>query len=187
MCLPAALPGSRLSMANLWVGGHSMKNGLHFDNFDNLLHVIAGSKRALLYPPHDAPHLYYISEGTNIRRHAHRFAAGGGGGFANDTTHEQVRKNVARINVFDEAVGTTHPEIHKAAPLVCQLDAGETLFLPKGWHHAVISSAEGARNLAVNTWYDLQGKTTPLERVSSLQDMFQPDGCPPAPASVEGR
>ena len=45
VCLPRALPASRLSMANLWVGGHLMKNGLHFDNYDNLLHQLAGSEQ----------------------------------------------------------------------------------------------------------------------------------------------
>ena len=70
VCLPAALPASTLTMANLWVGGHSMKNGLHFDMFDNLLHQVAGSKRALIFPPEDSPHLYYASEGANIRRYA---------------------------------------------------------------------------------------------------------------------
>ena len=38
VCLPKALPSSRLTMANLWVGGHSMKNGLHFDNCERARH-----------------------------------------------------------------------------------------------------------------------------------------------------
>lgn len=173
VCLPKALPPSKLTMANFWVGGHSMKNGLHFDNYDNLLFQLAGSKRTLLFPPADSPHLYYSSEGVNIRRHAFSLADG----FANETVHEAQRKNVAWINVFDEEVGSTHPTIHEASPSVCELNAGEALFLPKGWHHAVISAAEGRRNVAVNAWYDLRGQSTPLERVSSLEEMFQPDGC----------
>jgi len=169
VCLPAALPAAKLTMTNLWVGGHSMKNGLHFDNYDNLLHQLAGTKRALLFPPADARHLYYASEGTNIRRHAFSLESG----FANDTIHEAQRKNVARINVFDAQVGATHPTVEKASPTVCELREGDALFLPKGWHHAVISAAEGRRNIAVNTWYDLKGQTTPLERVASLEEMFQ--------------
>ena len=110
VCLPTALPATTLTMANLWVGGHSMKNGLHFDVFDNLLHQIAGSKRALIFPPEDSPHLYYANEGANIRRHAFSLGASG---FANETVHEAQRKNVAMINVFDDAVGTTHPTIAK--------------------------------------------------------------------------
>ena len=173
VCLPEALPGSKLTMTNLWVGGHSMKNGLHFDNYDNLLHQLAGSKRALLFPPEDAPHLYYASEGANIRRHAFSLDKG----FENETVHEAQRKNVAMINVFDENVGSSHPTVYKASPTVCELRAGDALFLPKGWHHAVISAAEGRRNLAVNTWYDLRGQSTPVARVSSLEEMFQADGC----------
>ena len=150
-----------------------MKNGLHFDNYDNLLFQLAGSKRALLFPPEDAAHLYYSSEGTNIRRHTFSLADG----FGNETVHEAVRKNVAMINVFDDDVATSHPTIAKASPTVCQLHAGDALFLPKGWHHAVISAAEGRRNVAVNTWYDLKGSTTPVARASSLEELFQPEGC----------
>ena len=81
------------------------------------------------------------------------------------------------VNVFDDAVATSHPTIAKASPTVCQLNAGDALFLPKGWHHAVISAAEGRRNVAVNTWYDLKGSTTPVARASSLEELFQPEGC----------
>ena len=77
-----------MSMANFWVGGHSMKNGLHFDNFDNLLFQIAGSKRALIFPPDDQKHLYYSSgSGANIRRHTFALESG----FANETVHEAIR------------------------------------------------------------------------------------------------
>jgi len=180
VCLPKALPGAKMSMANFWVGGRSMKNGLHFDNFDNLLHQLHGSKRALVLPPSDTPHLYYTESGANIRRHSFTFDADGrSAAFANETTHEQVRQNVAMINVFEEAVGTTHPKIAEASPLICELSEGEALFMPKGWHHAVISTAEGARNVAVNTWYDLQGtgRGGAVEKASSLADMFQTEGC----------
>ena len=165
-------------MTNLWVGGHSMKNGLHFDQYDNLLHQLAGTKRALLFPPDDASHLYYSSEGVNIRRHAFDLDHG----FQNETKHETQRKNVAMINVFDERVGTSHPTVYKATPTVCMLEEGQALFLPKGWHHAVISAAEGRRNVAVNTWYDLRGQATPVARVSSLDEMFQSEGCSGAKA-----
>ena len=213
VCLPDALPSAKLTMTNLWVGGHSMKNGLHFDVFDNLLHQLSGRKRALIFPPHDTPHLYYATKGANIRRHAFSLegdgssgsgssgsgSSGSGGsgsggsgsgggsgsasaavvarGFANETVHEAVRQNVAVINVFDEGVGQSHPDIAKATPYVCELGEGDALFLPKNWHHAVISSAETARNVAVNTWYDLRGSTTPLSRVSALEDLFQGEGC----------
>ena len=182
VCLPEALPASKLTMANLWVGGHSMKNGLHFDVFDNLLHQLSGRKRALLFPPSDTPHLYYALEsGANIRRHS--FSLEGGKGFSNETVHEAVRKNVAVIDVFDDAVAGSHPAIAHATPYVCELAEGDALFLPKNWHHAVISSAEHARNVAVNTWYDLRGGTTPLSRVSDLKELFQAEGCEaPQPA-----
>ena len=67
VCLPEALPSASLSLANFWVGGALMRNGLHFDNYDNLLFQIKGSKRALIFPPTDTEKLYYTA--ANIRRH----------------------------------------------------------------------------------------------------------------------
>ena len=67
VCLPEALPAASLSLANFWVGGALMRNGLHFDNYDNLLFQIKGSKRALIFPPTDTEKLYYTA--ANIRRH----------------------------------------------------------------------------------------------------------------------
>ena len=68
-------------------------------------------------------------------------------------------------------------KVSGASAMICELHAGDALFLPRGWHHAVISHAPERRNLAVNTWYDLQGKSVPLERVSALGDLFQGEGC----------
>ena len=89
VCLPSALPAASLEMANLWVGGELMKNGLHFDNYDNLLHQIRGRKRALLFPPEDTQYLYYGAASI----HRHEF--GLPGGVSNQTTFEKVR-NTAR-------------------------------------------------------------------------------------------
>ena len=50
-----------------------MKNGLHFDLYDNLLFQLRGTKRALLFPPADAKHLYYGA--ATIRRHGFDLAA----------------------------------------------------------------------------------------------------------------
>jgi len=101
------------------------------------------------------------------------------GGFAAETQHEKVRHNVAKLNIFADDIKTTHPKVAAASPTICELNEGEALFLPKGWHHAVISVAPERRNIAVNTWYDLQGagKSVPLSRVSSLDELFQQEGC----------
>jgi len=175
VCLPAALPGSKLTMANIWVGGDLMKNGLHFDNFDNLLHQIRGRKRALLFPPTDTENLYYSA--ATIRRHDINLTQpkpfeGSG------SHHDQIRHNVARVDVFAADVASTHPKVKDTSPMICELEPGDAMFLPKGWHHAVISHAPLRRNLAVNTWYDMQSKTVPMERVSALSDLFQMAGCP---------
>ena len=158
-------------MANLWVGGELMKNGLHFDNYDNLLHQIRGKKRALIFPPEDTPHLHYGA--ATIRRHEFELPAG----VTNRTTFDRVRRNVAKINVFAPDVAATHPSIARASPLVCELDEADALFLPRGWHHAVVSASPAQRNLAVNLWYDLQRGEGAAAKLSALGDMFQVEGC----------
>jgi hypothetical protein len=37
------------------------------------------------------------------------------------------------VNVFADDVGTTHPLVRQASPMVCELDEGDALFLPRGW------------------------------------------------------
>jgi len=179
VCLPddALLPASRLEMANLWVGGELMKNGLHYDNYDNLLHQLRGKKRALLFPPADTPHLHYGA--ANIRRHGFALP----GGVTNATTFEKVRRNVAKVNVFAPDVAATHPSVARASPTVCELAEGDALFVPRGYHHAVVSASPSQRNVAVNLWYDLQragggGGADASRAATELIGMFQPrDGC----------
>jgi len=179
VCLPddGLLPASRLEMANLWVGGELMKNGLHYDNYDNLLHQLRGKKRALLFPPADTPHLHYGA--ANIRRHGFALP----GGVTNATTFEKVRRNVAKVNVFAPDVAATHPSVARASPTVCELAEGDALFVPRGYHHAVVSASPSQRNVAVNLWYDLQragggGGADASRAATELIGMFQPrDGC----------
>ena len=63
VCLPRALPSERMTMANFWVGGHSMKNGLHFDNYDNL----SSSSRCHTLTLAPAPHLNLLPLKNGLR------------------------------------------------------------------------------------------------------------------------
>ncbi len=175
VCIPEALPSSALSLTNLWVGGHLMRNGLHFDQYDNLLFQLAGSKRALIYPPADAAHLYYGP--SPMRRHVFSLPEG----FAKESKEEKVRHNVARLNIFASDLLDTHPTVADASPTLCEIHPGDALFIPKGWHHAVISTAAERRNIAVNLWYDLQHGTAELR---TLLHMFQQEGCSDVAASI---
>jgi hypothetical protein len=85
--LPLVLPASRLAVANLWIGGALIKNGLHFDLYDNLLFQLRGTKRALLFPPSDAGVLYYGA--AEVWRH--RFDAAKGR-MTNATEFDRVRR-----------------------------------------------------------------------------------------------
>ena len=80
VCLPSALPPEKLTMANVWVGGHSMKNGMHFDNYDNLLFQVNASygRRARLgahtvvSPRSRPPRRRAVPRSAHARTHARR-------------------------------------------------------------------------------------------------------------------
>ena len=48
-------------LTNLWWGGGGERSLLHNDLQDNLVHVVAGFKEFILYPPSDGPYLYEVS------------------------------------------------------------------------------------------------------------------------------
>ena len=74
-------------------------------------------------------------------------------------------------------VASTHPAVARASPFLCEVRRGDALFLPRGWHHAVISTSRGARrNLAVNLWYAASASGQG-QGLSALADMFQQEGC----------
>ena len=203
VCLPSALPPSHIDFVGAWLGGHSVKNGLHFDHFDNLLYQITGRKRALLYPPEDAPNLYYGGElsGTQggavpTRRHQLEFDSKGTRfptGFARTTRPDAARSNVAMIDVFDPKVGSeTHLAVRDASPMLCELGEGDALFIPRRWHHSVISTSrrgQRPRNVAINLWYRRSEEDTRNPKSSprrereaggpgALEAAFQQEGCP---------
>ena len=159
--LPPQAAHLRPLLTNLWLGKGSTTSPLHYDEYENLLSQVSGTKELLLFPPEDLPHLEYTARPKGVLSYA----------WPNTFTRKPIdaEARAARV-VFAASINMTHPDERRRAalarctPLRCTLRAGETLLLPAFWHHEVHSHAaatsehQGGRaeqplNVAVNFWF----------------------------------
>ena len=49
---------NKLKMTSIWISHKNIETGLHYDNSDNLLHVVSGKKNIILFPPSETKLLY---------------------------------------------------------------------------------------------------------------------------------
>lgn len=125
---------------NFWMGEDAARTTVHADLFDNLYVVVRGTKEFTLLPP---------QEGHLLQRARYR-----AGTYAADLTFE-----------LDEPpcyVHWTHLDIEgddvaeALRPVRASVSAGELLYLPALWWHAVSQKgdADGSATTAVNYWYE---------------------------------
>ncbi len=120
--LPSFIPIHRLWEINLWIGAGGNKSNLHYDPEENLLVVMTGSKKLVLFQPSYRKFLYqYREKNTNTLQ--------------------------SRVNLFD-IDRSLFPEIDHAKYYQTTIYSGETVYIPPGWWHAVESSKE--LNIAIN-------------------------------------
>ena len=104
----------------------------HFDESENLMLCLYGTKRLWLYPPSDADSLYPAAKQGGTRACAPPFQ-----------TYEEL----------PEWLRATFPRFAGARPIEVNLVAGDILYLPACWWHCVEGSWE--RNMIINWWMDL--------------------------------
>ncbi|WRT67922.1 uncharacterized protein IL334_004896 [Kwoniella shivajii] len=124
---------------NLWIGDKKSTTSLHHDPYENIYHVLAGSKTFTLLSP---------IEGLWLDQHFH----------PSSTLHRSTSGSL--VPVLDPAptypvpwVSSTHlpPRVQ---PIRVTLQEGETLFLPANWWHRVEQEErEAGIVVAVNYWY----------------------------------
>ena len=113
-----------LASVSLWLSGwRGSKSSIHYDSFQNLLVVVAGEKRVLLWSPAEAAGL-----------HPHQLGGESGNHSAVDVAQPD------RFPGFGDA-------LRRAA--VVTLRAGDALYIPEGFWHQVDSSGG---TVAVNYW-----------------------------------
>jgi hypothetical protein len=112
----------------VYLGAGRQATPMHFDPSDNLLCMVQGAKTVTLYHPADTPNLYPAGQ-------------------RNTTAVYSL------VDAPDAADLHTFPALASARPRVAQVQAGDVLYLPCGWWHAVRGS-EGT-NLSINYWFEL--------------------------------
>ena len=113
-----------------------MRSATHFDNLENLLLCVCGTKRLWLYPPSDAPSLYPAS--------------------ARERTTRADAPPFRTLDELPSELRATFGEIAHASPIEVNLVAGDLLYLPACWWHCVEGGRE--RNMILNWWYGLHPK-----------------------------
>lgn len=134
-CLPGFAQANAMPLLapdtapRIWLGTAANVSS-HYDTFDNLACVIAGRRRFTLYPPGLISRLYIGPI---------------------DHTMAGPPVSLAASSPQDDQRFPLFREVRDQA-WVCELGAGDALYLPKLWWHQVEST--GAFNGLVNYWWD---------------------------------
>ncbi len=115
--------------ARIWLG-HASNVSTHYDAFDNVACVIAGTRRFTLFPPETIGHLYV-------------------GPIDNTMAGQPV--SLAASSPADDARFPRFREVRDQA-LTAELAAGDAIYMPKLWWHQIEATAPF--NGLVNYWWD---------------------------------
>ncbi|KAL0950026.1 hypothetical protein HGRIS_010034 [Hohenbuehelia grisea] len=131
---------------NLWIGDSRSVTSIHSDPYENIYTVVRGAKHFTLLPPTEGwclqersyPHAQYTRDNP-------------------DSSLSLAPSPPSVPNVRWSSISNPHlpgnlpPEAH---PIYITVNAGETLYLPKGWWHHVRQAPD--ITIAVNWWYDVE-------------------------------
>lgn len=142
----------------VWIGNQSITQ-THFDLEDNLVCMVAGSKRFILFPPEQTKNLYI----GPLER-----------------TVSGVPASMADI---DKPDFERFPRLREAlaAGQIAELRPGDVLFVPYMWWHQVMSDA--TFNMQVNYWWNpaaLQNPQNPPPMLALMTAILTVRDLPPA-------
>ncbi len=170
--------------ANLWIGEDAARTSAHADLYDNVYAVVRGEKRFTLLPPQDVPALGARSFRTASWRPSRTRGAGGdaaaaGAAPATEASELSLELDEPEARVRWIPLDLESPAAVAALPGVRPLEvvvrAGEVLYLPAHWVHAVSQRGDAERTtIAVNYWYGSEtlgpmfSQSRLLERLADL-------------------
>ncbi|KAF0737421.1 hypothetical protein Ae201684P_006350 [Aphanomyces euteiches] len=132
---PPCLDAIELTQVNLWMAVAPSETSLHYDAYENILHVLHGAKHVRLYPPSAVaaiePHPVYSKS-------------------ANHTTLS-LADSKALPGFVDFTVAANRSEFVAGTAFYDLLSIVEALYIPEGWWHQVRSEAF---TIAVNYWFN---------------------------------
>ncbi|XP_051142098.1 lysine-specific demethylase JMJ31 isoform X2 [Andrographis paniculata] len=123
---PSFLVGKILGSVNLWMNNAASRSSTHYDPHHNLLCIISGCKKVVLWPPSASPFLYPLPV------------------YGEASNHSAVPLENPDFSLYPRA-----KSMYEYSQNVV-LHAGDALFIPEGWFHQVDS---GDLTIAVNFWW----------------------------------
>ncbi|KAL2612998.1 hypothetical protein R1flu_024690 [Riccia fluitans] len=126
---PLVLDGIEVWNINLWMSMKSSRSSTHYDPYHNVLCVVAGEKRVMLWSPSAAPYLYPLPV------------------YGEASNHSGVDMIAPDYDI--------HPRFRMALQKakIVTLQPGDALFIPEGWYHQVDNVGV---TIAVNFWWPSQ-------------------------------
>ncbi|XP_030545883.1 uncharacterized protein LOC115752003 [Rhodamnia argentea] len=124
--MPAFLDKSLLASVNLWMNIAEARSSTHYDPHHNLLCIVSGTKKVVLWPPSASPLLYPMPL------------------YGEASNHSSLSLGKPDFSLYPRAeylMDYSHKVI---------LKAGDALFIPEGWFHQVDSDN---LSIAVNFWW----------------------------------
>ncbi|KAK9982984.1 hypothetical protein SO802_032509 [Lithocarpus litseifolius] len=123
---PAFLERKALASINLWMNNAQARSSTHYDPHHNLLCVVAGCKRVVLWPPSATPMLYPLPI------------------YGEASNHSSVALENPDFSTYPRAKCA----MEHSQKVV--LHAGDAVFIPEGWFHQVDSDD---LTIAINFWW----------------------------------
>ncbi|KOM35069.1 hypothetical protein LR48_Vigan02g121900 [Vigna angularis] len=131
---PSILASKELSSINLWMNNAEARSSTHYDPHHNLLCIVSGCKRVVLWPPSASPSLYPMPI------------------YGEASNHSSVSLENPDYSIYPRA----ECSMEFAQKVVLQ--AGDALFIPEGWGTSVRLGLN--HPTTVETTTNLQGLTT---------------------------
>lgn len=155
--------GAEPEAINLWIGTRHSVSTLHSDPYENVYVVLRGRKTFWLAPPGEA--WWYCKRRFRTAQWQPQPREG----------HEAARTEVPVVQLIKDEPPTKipwypvpHPEhipedtlarysrlLHRPKPYKVTVEAGDMLYLPRGWlHHVEQEEDEDGLCVAVNSWFE---------------------------------
>ncbi|CAH8370543.1 unnamed protein product [Eruca vesicaria subsp. sativa] len=123
---PTLLGEKSLSSINFWMNSAQARSSTHYDPHHNLLCVVSGCKKVVLWPPSASPSLYPMPI------------------YGEASNHSSVGLDSPNLSDYPRA----EHSIKQSQEVT--LNAGDAVFIPEGWFHQVDSDE---LTIAVNFWW----------------------------------
>eukprot|EP00927_Polykrikos_kofoidii_P071755 TRINITY_DN67985_c0_g1_i1.p1 TRINITY_DN67985_c0_g1~~TRINITY_DN67985_c0_g1_i1.p1 ORF type:complete len:812 (+),score=90.42 TRINITY_DN67985_c0_g1_i1:50-2437(+) len=165
-CLPAFASAlqPKLHWRNLWLSPRGVQTDPHFDQYDNILIPIDGSKDLLLFPPtayrdleYHPQHQLFPSEGLSASQISTNLANSSyPANFNKAHVESGQRPPFDYMRILGAATRTGSPAAQWIEKYACraQLGEGDGIFIPAFWTHAV--HGLGRSVAQVNFWFERQ-------------------------------